>query len=412
MHIETTDAGASAGVPGWRFAVASGILGWILDAFDFFVVTFLLAELAARYGVSKGAIVATLMGTLAMRPIGALLFGAIADKFGRKGPLILCVVYFSAATVCSGLAPTYTVFLICRCLYGIGMGGYWGIGASYAMESAPRARRGFLSGLMQGGYPTGYLLAAVGMQTIAPRFGWHSMFFVGSLLALVIVIITLLAPESAAWKQSRMPSLAAIFAALFANLRILLYLVLLMAAMTCLSHGTQDLYPDFLKTLPWIKHATILGMKAPLGIPVVYNLGAILGALSIGHLSQRIGRRRAIMLALGICLLAMPAWAFGTSLVVLVCGAFVLQSGVQGAFGVIPAHLNELSPDAIRGLFPGFVYQLGVLISSPAPSVENLMQQHLGYPWALTLFEVCVVITLFVLLYFGPENHSKDFSHA
>ena len=321
MHIETDPSLPDVETPGWRYAVASGILGWILDAFDFFVVVFLFTELMARYNVSKGAIVLTMTLTLAMRPLGALLFGALADKFGRKMPLIACVLYFSTITVCSGLAPTYGVFLVCRCLYGIGMGGYWGIGASYAMESAPRRKRGFLSGMMQGGYPFGYLLAAVGMQTIAPRFGWHAMFFVGSILAVIIVIITLKAPESQAWQQVHKTSVGDIFKALFDNFKILLYLVVLMGAMTCLSHGTQDLYPDFLKTLPWIAHAKVFGMKAPLGIPVIYNVGAILGALSIGWLSQRIGRRKAIMLALTICLVAMPAWAFGGTLIVLVAGA-------------------------------------------------------------------------------------------
>jgi len=410
MHIETDPSLPDVETPGWRYAVASGILGWVLDAFDFFVVVFLFNELMARYNVTKGAIVLTMTLVLAMRPIGALLFGALADKFGRKIPLIACVIYFSTITVCSGLAPTYGIFVLCRCLYGIGMGGYWGIGASYAMESAPRSKRGFLSGMMQGGYPGGYLLAAIAMQTIAPRFGWHAMFFVGSILAVVIVLITLKAPESQAWQQVHKASLGDIFAALFENIKILLYLVVLMGAMTCLSHGTQDLYPDFLKTLPWVVNAKVLGMKAPLGIPVIFNIAAIAGALTIGYLSQRMGRRKAIMTALGISLLALAPWAFGTSLWVLVLGSIVLQAGVQGAFGVIPAHLNELSPDAVRGLFPGFVYQLGVLVSSPAPSVENIMRDHLGYPWALGIFVACVILVLFVLYYFGPENHSKDFS--
>jgi len=309
-----------------------------------------------------------------MRPVGALLFGAVADKFGRKIPLILCVAYFSGVTILSGLAPTYTLFLICRCLYGIGMGGYWGIGASYAMESAPPKKRGLLSGMMQGGYPFGYLLAAVFMQIIPQRFGWHAMFFIGSFLALVIIIMTLFAPESDAWRSSRMPSLGHIFRTLFQHLGTFSYLLLLMAVMSCLSHGTQDLYPDFLKTLPFMKDVTVFGMKATFGIPVIYNIGAILGALCIGQLSQKIGRRRAIMLALVLSLLSMPAWAFGGSVLTLVVGAFVMQAGVQGAFGVIPAHLNELSPDAIRGLFPGFVYQLLLIFA------------------------------------FGPEKHGKDFN--
>ena len=410
MHFEDTASSApSVETPGWRFAVASGILGWILDAFDFFVVVFLLNELMARYHVGKPAIVATIGLTLAMRPLGALLFGAVADKFGRKIPLICCVTYFSCVTILSGLAPTYMLFLICRCLYGIGMGGYWGIGASYAMESAPREKRGFLSGMMQGGYPFGYLLASIFMQIIPQRLGWHAMFFIGSVLAAVIIVMTLFAPESDAWRNNRMPSLGHIFRTLFQHMGTFSYLLLLMAVMSCLSHGTQDLYPDFLKTLPFMKNATVFGMKAPLGIPVIYNIGAVIGALCIGQLSEKLGRRKAIMLALGISLLSIPAWAFGGSVLSLIIGAFAMQTGVQGAFGVIPAHLNELSPDAIRGLFPGFVYQLGVFVASPVLNVQTALQHHFGYPWALTSFELMVIVSLLLIFGFGPEKHGKDF---
>ncbi|MBW4026367.1 MFS transporter [Acidipila rosea] len=411
MHIE--DAGAPEhDTPGWQFAVTGGILGWVLDAFDFFVVVFLINELMAKFHVGKPAIVWSLTATLAMRPLGALLFGALGDKFGRKKPLIGCVIYFSTVTVLTAFAPTYTVFLVLRALYGIGMGGYWGIGASYAMESAPRRQRGFLSGMMQGGYPFGYLCAAIGMQTIAPRYGWQAMFLVGSSVALLIVVLTLFAPESDAWKQHRMPSIGGMFATLYSHIGIFSYLLVLMMAMTCLSHGTQDLYPDFLKTLSWMKGATIFGMKATLGIPVVYNIGAIVGALSIGQLSESIGRRYAILLALVLCLLSIPAWAFGGSVMAIVLGSSLMQLGVQGAFGVIPAHLNELSPDAIRSLFPGFVYQLGVLASSPALPIQNLLQRRFGYPWALTSFELVVILSLMVIFWLGPEKRGRSFRSA
>jgi SHS family lactate transporter-like MFS transporter len=289
------------------------------------------------------------------------------------------------------------------------MGGYWGIGASYAMESAPRKKRGFLSGMMQGGYPFGNLLAAVGMQTIAPHFGWQAMFFVGFGVTLVIVLLMLLAPESEAWQVQQTPSLGKIFGTLFHHMGVFGYLLLLMTVMTCLSHGTQDLYPDFLKTLPWMTGATVFGMKANLGIPVIYNIGAILGAVAIGALSERIGRRYAVMLALGLCLLAMPLWAFGGSVLAIVSGSYLMQSGVQGAFGVIPAHLNELSPPVIRGLFPGFVYQLGVLFASPVLPLQNFLRQKFGYPWALCSFEMLVILSLLAIFGFGPEKHGRSF---
>jgi SHS family lactate transporter-like MFS transporter len=410
MHIEESGPIThESGAPGWRFAVGAGILGWILDAFDFFVVVFLITELTKKFHVDKSAIVWSMASTLAMRPVGALLFGSLADRFGRKRPLMACVLYFSTVTMLSGLAPTYGFFLATRLLYGLGMGGYWGIGASYAMESAPRKKRGFLSGMMQGGYPFGYLLAAIGMQTIAPHFGWQAMFFVGFGVTLVILVLTLFAPESEAWQIQRTPSLGKIFGTLFHHLGVFGYLLLLMTVMTCLSHGTQDLYPDFLKTMPWMAAATVFGMKANLGIPVVYNIGAILGAVAIGALSERIGRRYAVMLALGLCLLAMPLWAFGGSVMAILVGSYLMQSGVQGAFGVIPAHLNELSPPVIRGLFPGFVYQLGVLFASPVLPLQNFLQKKFGYPWALCSFEMLVILSLLLIFGFGPEKHGQSF---
>ncbi len=397
-----------ADTPGWQYAVAGGILGWILDAFDFFVVVFLFQELSTRLHVAKSAIVLSLTLTLAMRPVGALLFGVLADRYGRRRPLMLCVVYFSAMTVLSGFAPTYGLFLLYRALYGIGMGGYWGIGAAYAMESAPRRRRGFLSGMMQGGYPFGYLMASIAIQVLPARFGWQSLFLVGSIVALLIVLVTLKAPESDGWKPTQTHSLRSMADTLLRNVRPFLYLLLVMTAMTCLSHGTQDLYPDFLKALPFLAHARVLGMQATYGIPVLYNIGAIAGALAIGHLSERIGRRRGVLLALALCLLSMPAWAFGGTLLAVVLGSIVMQFGVQGAFGVIPAHLNELAPDAIRGLFIGFVYQLGVLFTSPLPALQDALKQHLGYSWALTSFELCIIVSLILIFAFGPENRGKS----
>jgi MFS transporter, SHS family, lactate transporter len=404
-----TDTGIESEMKGWKFAVASGLLGWVLDAFDFFVLVFLFDTLAARFHVSKASVVYTLTLTLAMRPVGALFFGALADRFGRKLPLIFCVLYFSCCTVLTGLAPTFWVFVLFRALYGIGMGGYWGIGASYAMESLPRRFRGVLSGMLQAGYPMGYLLAAVAMQTVAPALGWRSVFFVGAPVALLVVALTLFAPESEAWKQHRPASMKDIFGALLHHKAMFLYLLLMMSVLLCLSHGTQDLYPDFLQSVHGIAAKSVLGMKALYGIPIVYDIGAIVGALFFGHLSQRMGRRKAIMLALVLSLLSIPAWAFGTTLGALVTGSFLMQAGVQGAFGVIPAHLTELSPDAVRSLFPGVVYQLGVLLAAPATAVEFILRDHFGYPWALTVFGGGVTVVMIVIFRLGPEAHNRSF---
>jgi SHS family lactate transporter-like MFS transporter len=401
---------ALAPTRGWHLAVTSGILGWILDAFDFFVVIFLFDALAARFRVSKADIVYTLTLTLAMRPVGALVFGSLADRFGRKWPLVICVLYFSAMTVLSGLSVNFAMFATMRALYGLGMGGYWGIGASYAMESAPPRLRGILSGLMQSGYPIGYLVAAVAMQTVTVRLGWRSAFFIGAPVAVAIAILASLAPESDAWRTQRAASMKVIFRSLLSHTRIFFYLLALMAVMLCLSHGTQDLYPDFLKSLPGVARRTVAGMNILYGIPVLYNVAAILGSLVFGFLSEKIGRRYSIMVALAASLVSIPAWAFGGTVLALTLGSCAMQAGVQGAWGVIPAHINELSPPSVRGLFPGFVYQLGFLIASPATMVELKLRNALGYSWALTTFEGAVIAALIFLCYFGPEARGKDFS--
>jgi SHS family lactate transporter-like MFS transporter len=386
----------------WKYAAASGILGWILDAFDFFVVIFLVDNLAERFSVEKSAIVWTITATLAMRPIGALIFGALADRFGRRKPLMLAVVYFSTITVLCGFAPSYNAFLFLRALYGIGMGGYWGIGASLTVESAPVARRGLVSGMMQGGYPFGYLLAALAILLIVPKLGWRAMFFAGVVPALITVYLASQSAEPEAWKRHRLPSVAGIFKVLLQNWKSFAYLLLVMSVMSCLSHGTQDLYPDFLKNERGFSTNVVSYMV------MFYNVGAILGAVFFGHVSETLGRRRAIILAISLSLISIPAWTFAHSLSTLVVGSFLMQTGVQGAFGVIPAHLNELSPDTVRGLFPGFVYQLGVLVSSPAVTVEYALRNRIGYQWALTSFEAAVILSLVVIFALGPEKLGKN----
>jgi SHS family lactate transporter-like MFS transporter len=395
--------GSVVDTPGWQYAVASGILGWVLDAFDFFVVIFLVDLLAAHFRVEKSAIVWTISITLAMRPVGAFFFGALADRFGRRIPLVLCVLYFSVVTLLSAFAPNYATFAVLRALYGIGMGGYWGTGASLAMESAPLRRRGFLSGVMQSGYPVGYLLAAIAIKTVLPRYGWRAMFGVGIPLALLTSLLVLHAPESAAWQENRTGSIHSILFVLWKHRSGFAYLLFLMTFMSCLSHGTQDLYPDFLRSAHGLTRNTVSD------ITILYNTCAIAGALLFGQISERLGRRRSIMLALCVSLAVLRPWAFGASVPALISGACLMQAGVQGAFGVIPAHLSELSPDAARSLFPGLVYQLGVLVASPAVSIEYALRNRLGYPWALTIFEGAVILSLLLIFQLGPERQGRSF---
>ena len=392
-----------AATPGWQYAVSAGILGWVLDAFDFFVVIFLIDTLAANFHVQKSAIVWTISIALAMRPVGALLFGSLADRFGRRAPLIGCVLYFSAATLLSAFAPNFAVFVVLRALYGIGMGGYWGIGASLAVESAPLRRRGLVSGLMQSGYPLGYLLAALAMENILPHLGWRVMFCVGFALAIVISLLALRAPESSAWQLHHKSSIGGMFRVLWENRVSFAYLLLVMTVMSCLSHGTQDLYPDFLKSAHGFARSQVSHLA------IFYNLCAIAASPLFGNLSESLGRRRTIIAALCVAILALRPWVFGATPLTLAFGACLMQFGVQGAFGVIPAHLNELAPNAVRSLFPGFVYQLGVLVASPAVSIEYALQKRMGYSWALTLFETVVILSLIVIFSLGREEKGREF---
>ncbi len=384
-------------------AVSAGFLGWTMDAFDFFVVVFLVDTLAQRFGVTKKEIVWTITATLAMRPVGAVIFGLLADRFGRRIPLMANVIFFSIIEVLCGFAPNYAAFLVLRALFGIGMGGEWGVGASLAMESAPRRWRGMLSGILQSGYSIGYLLAAVAARLVLPAWGWRAMFWVGGAPALLALYIRWHVPESEAWKQHRAPTFAAIGGVVRRFAPRLVYLVALMTMMMFLSHGTQDLYPDFLKMGHGIPAPTVAE------VAMLYNVGAVLGAIVFGHLSERIGRRYSMVGALGVSLLVIPAWAFGGSLLVLAAAAFFMQMGVQGAWGIIPAHLNELSPDAARGLVPGLAYQLGILLAAPVNTIEYALRNRIGYGWALASFETATILILAALLLLGSEQKGRHF---
>jgi SHS family lactate transporter-like MFS transporter len=384
-------------------AVLAGFLGWTLDAFDFFVVVFLFDTLARQFGVTKREIVWTTTATLAMRPLGALLFGLLADRYGRRIPLMANVIYFSIIELACGFAPNFTVFLVLRALFGIGMGGEWGVGASLAMESAPTRLRGILSGILQSGYSIGYLLAAIAARFLLPRWGWRPMFWIGALPALLALYIRTKVPESEAWKQHRAASTGEVLRAVAGSWPRFLYLVLLMTFMMFLSHGTQDLYPDFLGEVHKI---SAIGRA---NIAMIYNVGAVVGAVLFGLLSQAAGRRKGMLAALALSLLVIPIWAFSGSLTMLVVGAFLMQMGVQGAWGVIPVHLNELSADAARGLMPGLAYQLGILFASPTNSVEFGLHHKFGYQWALAGFEIVTIVALAVLLISGTEAHSREF---
>jgi SHS family lactate transporter-like MFS transporter len=383
--------------------VSACFFGWALDSFDFFVIVFLFGNLATAFHVSKAAIITTTVATLATRPLGALLFGLLADRFGRRVPLMANIVFFSVVEMLCGFAPNYTVFFALRALYGIGMGGEWGVGASLAMESVPARWRGVLSGLLQNGYSVGYLLAALAARFILPAWGWRAMFWTGGVPALLALYIWARVPESEAWKQHRPKTTGDLLRVMAQHWKQMMYLVALMTFMMFLSHGTQDLYPDFLRTTHSAPERSVSA------IAILYCFGAVLGGVFFGYLSQRAGRRRSIVAALALAIVFIPLWAFSHTLGWLAFGAFFMQVGVQGAWGVIPVHLNELSPDQTRGLVPGLAYQLGNLIASPTNKIEYKLYQHFGYQWALASFELVTIAVLATLVSLGRERHGRSF---
>jgi SHS family lactate transporter-like MFS transporter len=386
-------------------ALAAAFLGWTLDAFDFFVLVFVVPTIAKEFHRSVADVAFTITATLMMRPVGALLFGWMADRWGRRLPLMIDVIFYSIVEVLSGFAPSYTVFLVLRALYGIGMGGEWGVGASLAMEAVPARWRGMLSGVLQEGYAVGYLLAAGAYFFIFPYFGWRAMFIAGGLPALLTLYIRTKVPESLTWERVR-PDTRKILRTVRANLPLFIYLVALMTMMNLIAHATQDMYPTFLE------RERGLDPRAVATMAVIYSVGALLGGVAVGWLSDRIGRRRAMAGATLLAVATVPLWVFPHGLGWLTAGAFVMQFMVQGAWGVIPAHLSELSPPEVRGLFTGLAYQLGVMFAANAAFVEALMAEHMSYAVALAVVASVALVGAAIVISLGKERKGSDLHAA
>ncbi len=482
---------------GWtkeqKSVVVAAYLGWMLDAFDFFLMVFVIRDIAMEFGTDIPSVAFALVLTLAMRPIGAFIFGRAADRFGRRPTLMVDILCYSLLAFACGFANSLVVLLVLRALFGIAMGGEWGVGASITMETIPPKARGFVSGILQSGYPSGYLVASIVYYFLYPVIGWRGMFMIGIAPALLTFFILKNVKESPSWRPKKaaageasgtlisyaklalyaallwvaaqyygdQPAIGAIcLAAVFASAiyfaardpslwveffaaigmlvidyftlvdpqipvssaviyniaavlagvflkehwRIGIYAVLLMTAFNFFSHGTQDLYPTFLQVQQKFDSYTVAT------IAVIYNIGAILGSLTFGSLSERIGRRRAIMIAAIVSLPIVPLWAFGTSPVFIAVAAFLMQFMVQSAWGIVPVHLNELSPPAVRGTFPGFVYQLGNLLASVNATIQSTYaaEHENNFSWALAMVAVGAAIAIALLVGFGVEKKGVE----
>ncbi len=383
-----------------RNVVIAAYLGWTLDAFDFFLMVFMFKDISVELHSSRQVVVTAVLLTLAMRPVGALLFGWIGDRYGRKPALMWNILAFSVLEVASGFAPSMTTLLIVRALFGVAMGGEWGLGSALTMESIPASARGAVSGLLQVGYPSGFFLASLAVYLFYDRLGWRYMFVLGVVPAVLVFFIRMAIEESPAWKVGQKAPRASVVTVLGRDWKLAVYAIVLMTAFNFFSHGSQDSYPSFLKEQHHFDtHLTTL-------LTAIGNVGAIVGGLFFGAFSEKVGRRRSIVIAALLALPALPFWAFASTPLILGAGAFLMQVAVQGAWGVIPAHLNELSPPEFRATFPGVVYQLGNLLAAVNLNLQVLIAGAAGndYGLAMAIVVGCVALVIILMMVFGPEK--------
>jgi MFS transporter, SHS family, lactate transporter len=404
-------AAAEVWTPTHSRIVTASFLGWMLDAFDFFLVVFVLERLAKDFGTGITAVTWGITATLALRPVGAFVFGRFADRYGRRPALMTSILLYSTMELATAFSSSLAVFIVLRALYGIAMGGEWGVGAALAFESIPVRTRGLVSGILQAGYPCGYLLAAVVFGLLFKHIGWRGMFIVGTAPALLAVYIFSSIPESPSWNSGRpMRSRTSVRAGLAGQWQIALYAILLMTCFNFFSHGTQDLYPTLLKVQRGFSVTTVSI------IAIVYNVGAICGGMLFGSLSGRFGRRKSIALAAGLSLLVLPFWIYSTKPLSLAVAAFAMQFMVQGAWGVVPVHLNELSPPSMRATFPGVVYQLGNLLACANATLQAGIATFYSrsggpdYAFSLAVVSGIVAVLLLFLALLGPERRDVQFA--
>ena len=399
-----------------RNTFAACFLGWTLDAFDFFLLTFCLTAIAGTFHVGRKEVAEALFWTLVMRPVGAFLFGAMAERYGRRVTLMFNVIAFSAFELLSAFAPTLPAFLACRALFGIAMGGVWGVGAALALETLPAENRGFFSGLLQEGYVCGNLLAAALFGLLFSHLhghgifaNWRVMFMIGALPSLLVFHLRFNVEESPAWLAKRARNSNQTVApervtlrTLFSYAPVFIFLVILMSAFTSFSHGTQDLYPTFLQDHKL--RPSVVGLVAAIG-----NVGALVGGIACGKISEHLGRRRTIVLASLLAIPMIPLWAWSHSAGLLALGGFLMQFMVQGAWGVIPAHLSELSPNSIRGFLPGFAYQCGALLAGTVVYIEAVLAQHVSFASAMAITAGSVFALAIAIVLLGPEKRGARF---
>jgi len=407
-----------------RHTFLAAFLGWTMDSLDFFILIFCVPAIAGEFHTKPSAVLGAVFLTQAFRPVGALLFGMLADRYGRRPVLMVNILSFSVIELACAFAPSLASLLVLRALFGLAMGGEWGVGAALVFETLPKEGRGTFSGILQEGYAMGSILASGAFALFfrgfalagfhVPGIGWRGLFILGSVPALLVFYVQARVAESPVWLAAAHKRAArradpehaiAANAILLKFLPTFLFLVLLMTAFMSFSHGTQDVYPTFLTTYSKLQPSTV----GTIGI--LYGIGSILGGFVFGTLSEKWGRKRAIVTAALLSIPVIPLWAYGHSAWMLGAGAVLMQFMVQGAWGVVPAYLTELSPAPVRATAPGLAYQLGGLVTSWNGKAQALAAERWGnYPLVLAITVIAVALTLAALALLGREARGQDMS--
>ena len=398
-----------------RHTFLAGFLGWTMDSLDYFILILSASAIAAEFHTRPSAVMGAVFLTLAFRPVGAVLFGVLADRYGRRPVLMVNILSFSVIELACGFAPSLGALLVLRAVFGLAMGGEWGVGAALVFETLPAEGRGGFSGILQEGYALGSILAAGIYALFFHAIGWRGLFILGATPALLVFYVQARVAESPVWLEGKRKRLALAvggvrpsrlstdWASLRAFLPTFLFLVLLMTAFMSFSHGTQDVYPTFLATQARLT-PQLVGL-----IGVLYGFGSIAGGIVFGALSEKWGRKRAIVTAALLAIPVIPLYAYGHSALTLGIGAVLMQFMVQGAWGVVPAYLTELSPAPVRATAPGLAYQLGGLITSWNGKAQALAAEHTGnYPAVLAITVIVVALTLAGLALLGREAKGRQ----
>ncbi len=419
----------------WNF-FAVAFAGWTWDAFDFFAVSLNVAEIAKSLDVSKKDITWGITLVLMLRSVGAVIFGVAGDRYGRKYPFIINLLLLVVLQIATGFVKTYKQFLGVRAIFGIAMGGMFGNAAATAFDDCPPEARGVISGILQEGYAFGYLLVVIfnrALTDTTPK-GWRSIFWFSSGPALVFAIWRLFMDETDAFKaqqqirklknNDQMNNTAKQFLsdgakALKVYWLYIVYLIIMMAGFNFMSHGSQDLFPTMLTT------ELGFGRDRSTVTNSVANIGAIVGGIIFGHLSSFIGRRLAIIICcIGGGAMIYP-WAFVRSDAIN-AGVFFLQFFVQGAWGIVPIHISELSPHQFRAFITGTTYQLGNLASSASSTIQATIGERFplrdangekregvyNYSLVMAIFMGCVFGFVLIVVLFGPEERNRDLNDA